>query len=289
MNGFSVLSEMYFSGSENVIEFLEGIGYPIRDYLRFQWFILRKARDWYQTFGFTLVLNTAVDFTQLKIALSKAFPAIRNKKDWEICFYSSRWRRDQEPTDIIYDLLKLHKQFGLVIPEEALVNLIFVSLKPQVQDYVEVLNPQNKVQLLDMLFKFEERYSCKTLRGSRNSDNLQRRGWNERNMFNADDSRRNWTTPVVLCRKNNALPDNNQEEYRFALHYRTLNAITTYPRYPLPLINDLITNIPHTTTMPTLDLKSEYFQLAINPSDIVKTAFVTNNGKYTLGRMPFRL
>ncbi|GFY32088.1 uncharacterized protein TNCV_2622251 [Trichonephila clavipes] len=62
--------------------------------------------------------------------------------------------------------------------EEALVDLIFVRLEPQVQDYVEARNPQNTAQLLEVLSKFEERYSCKTMRGSRNSDNKERRGWN---------------------------------------------------------------------------------------------------------------
>ncbi|GFV74346.1 uncharacterized protein TNCV_5127891 [Trichonephila clavipes] len=57
-------------------------------------------------------------------------------------------------------------------------NLIYITprLEPQVQDYVEVRNPQNTVQLLEVLSKFEERYSCKTMRGSRNSDNVERRG-----------------------------------------------------------------------------------------------------------------
>ncbi|GFV65178.1 uncharacterized protein TNCV_2148701 [Trichonephila clavipes] len=93
------------------------------------------------------------------MALSKAFPAIRNK-NLEIRFYSSQQRRDQEPTDFIYDLLKLHKQLGLGMSEEALVDHIFVRLKPKVQDYGEARNPQNTVQLLEVLSKFEERYSC---------------------------------------------------------------------------------------------------------------------------------
>ncbi|GFX35410.1 uncharacterized protein TNCV_102171 [Trichonephila clavipes] len=110
------------------------------------------------------------------MALSKAFPAILNKKDLEIRFYSSQQRKDQESIDFIYDLLKLHKQLGLGTSEEALVDHIFVRLKPQVQNYEEIQNPQNTVQLLEVLSKFEERYSCKTMRGSSNSDNVERRG-----------------------------------------------------------------------------------------------------------------
>ncbi|GFW47146.1 retrovirus-related Pol polyprotein from transposon gypsy [Trichonephila clavipes] len=73
-------------------------------------------------------------------------------------------------------------------------------------------------------------------------------------------------------------PPENPKAYRFAVDYQKLNAITKYPRYPLPLIDDLIMNVPHTGIMSALDLRSGYFQMAENPSDIVKTAFVTKNG-----------
>ncbi|GFY30378.1 retrovirus-related Pol polyprotein from transposon 297 [Trichonephila clavipes] len=98
-----------------------------------------------------------------------------------------------------------------------------------------------------------------------------------------------YASPVVLCRKKNGLPPDNPDAYRFAVDYRKLNAITKYPRYPLPLIDDLIMNIPHTGIMSALDLRSGYFQIAVNPSDIVKTAFVTKNGTYAFHRMRFGL
>ncbi|GFX22761.1 retrovirus-related Pol polyprotein from transposon 297 [Trichonephila clavipes] len=97
-----------------------------------------------------------------------------------------------------------------------------------------------------------------------------------------------YASPVVLTRKNNGLPPDSPEAYRFAIDYRKLIAITIYPRYPLPLIDDLITNIPHTGVMSTLDLKIGYFQLAISPKDIEKTAFITRNGTFAFLRMPFR-
>ncbi|GFW70183.1 uncharacterized protein TNCV_4467421 [Trichonephila clavipes] len=56
---------------------------------------------------------------------------------------------------------------------------------------------------------FEERYSCKTMLGSRSSDNFERRGWNKRRMSNADDSRRNWRNLEVLRR-----PSNGRNDYR---------------------------------------------------------------------------
>ncbi|GFX61937.1 retrovirus-related Pol polyprotein from transposon opus [Trichonephila clavipes] len=94
---------------------------------------------------------------------------------------------------------------------------------------------------------------------------------------------------VVLTRKNNGLPPDSPEAYRFAIDYRKLNTITKYPRYQLTVIDDLITNIPHTGVMSTLDLKSGYFELAISPKDIEKTAFITRNGTFAFLRMPFGL
>ncbi|GFV86400.1 uncharacterized protein TNCV_1469621 [Trichonephila clavipes] len=87
--------------------------------------------------------------------------------------------------------------------EETLVDHIFFRLEPQVQDYVEVRNPLNTVQLLEVLSKFEERYPCKAMRGSRNSDIVERRGWNERRMSIADDNRRNWRNSEVVRRPSN--------------------------------------------------------------------------------------
>ncbi|GFX25102.1 retrovirus-related Pol polyprotein from transposon 297 [Trichonephila clavipes] len=41
-----------------------------------------------------------------------------------------------------------------------------------------------------------------------------------------------YTSPGGLCRKNNGLPPDSPEAYRFAVDYRKHNAITKYPRYP---------------------------------------------------------
>ncbi|GFU11588.1 uncharacterized protein TNCV_4492211 [Trichonephila clavipes] len=128
----------------------------------------------------------------LRTALSKAFPAIQNRKGLETRFYASQQRQNQDPTDFVYDLLKLQKKLELGMSEKALVDHIFVRLEPQVQDYVEVRNPQNTIQLLEVSAKFEERYSCKATRGSRNSNNVEGRGWNARRMSNVGNNRGNW-------------------------------------------------------------------------------------------------
>ncbi|GFS62753.1 uncharacterized protein TNCV_3201941 [Trichonephila clavipes] len=213
--GFNVWPEVYFSESENVTEFLEGIDNQIKlleipsdlscAYLKGH--LMGRVLDWNQIFGSTLVQNTATDFAQLKAALSKAFPAIQNKKELETRFYASQQRQNQEPTDFVYDLLKTHKKLELGMSEKALVDHIFIRLEPQVQDYVEVRNPQTAIQLLEVLAKFEERYSCKATLGSRNSNNMEGRGRNERRMSNVGNNRGNWRNSEVVHRPNNGRND----------------------------------------------------------------------------------
>ncbi|GFT31050.1 uncharacterized protein TNCV_1684061 [Trichonephila clavipes] len=138
--GFNVWAEMYFSGSENVTEFLEGIDNQIKlieipsdlSYAYLKGHLLGRVLDCYQIFGSVLVQNTATDFAQLKAALSKAFPAIENRKDLETRFYASQQRQNQEPTDFVYNLLKTQKKLELVMSAKALVDHIFVRLEPQV-------------------------------------------------------------------------------------------------------------------------------------------------------------
>ncbi|GFU34471.1 transposon Tf2-9 polyprotein [Trichonephila clavipes] len=88
-----------------------------------------------------------------------------------------------------------------------------------------------------------------------------------------------YASPVVLARKKNDFPPDSPEAYRFAIDYRKLNGIIKYHPYPLPGIDYLLTNIPHTGVMFTLDLKSGYFQWAISPKDIEKMAFITRNAE----------
>ncbi|GFX11731.1 uncharacterized protein TNCV_4340761 [Trichonephila clavipes] len=216
--GFNVWPEVYISGSENVTEFLEGIDNQIKlleipsdlscAYLKGH--LLGRALDWYQIFGSALVQNTASDFAQLKAALSKAFPAIQKRKDLETRFYTSQQRQNQEPTDFVYDLLKLQIKLELGMSEKALVDHTFLlDLNHKSRDYVEVRNPQNTVQLLEVLAKFEERYSGKAIQDSRNSDNVEGRGSNERRMSNVGNNRGNWRNSEVVRR-----PNNDRNDYR---------------------------------------------------------------------------
>ncbi|GFV21361.1 retrovirus-related Pol polyprotein from transposon 17.6 [Trichonephila clavipes] len=98
-----------------------------------------------------------------------------------------------------------------------------------------------------------------------------------------------YALPMVLCRKNNGLLLVLPEFYRFAIDYRKLSAIIKYPRYTLPVIDYLIMNIPSTTVLTNLDLRSGYFQLAANRKNFPKTAFVTKRSTFAFTRMSFDL
>ncbi|GFT90168.1 uncharacterized protein TNCV_1347691 [Trichonephila clavipes] len=207
--GFNVWPEVCFSGSKNVTEFLEGIDNQIKlleitsdlscAYLKSH--LMGRALDGYQIFGSTLVQNTATNFAQLKAALSKAFPTIQNKKELETWFYASQQRQNEEPSDFVYGLLKLHKKLELGMSEKTLVDHIFVRLEPQVL--------QTAIQLLEALAMFEKRYSCKATLGSRNSNNVEGRSWNERKMSNVGNNRGNWRHSEVVHR-----PNNGRNDYR---------------------------------------------------------------------------
>ncbi|GFV98806.1 uncharacterized protein TNCV_2913231 [Trichonephila clavipes] len=209
--GLRVLPEVLFSEFKNVEDFLEGVDNNNKffeiprelacSYLKGH--LLGRAWDWFEIFGLALVQNTATDFVELKVTSAKNLPVISNRNNLEIQVYSSQQSRDRGPTDFIYDLLKFYKKLELCMSAEALVDHIFDRLEPQVQDYVEVRNPKTTAQVLEVMAKFEERYSCKKLKGSRNSDNIGRRGWKERRMSNDDDRRRNWRNSEVLHRPNN--------------------------------------------------------------------------------------
>ncbi|GFX52666.1 hypothetical protein TNCV_3979691 [Trichonephila clavipes] len=65
--------------------------------------------------------------------------------------------------------------------------------------------------------------------------------------------------PVVLIPK-----PNNQ--FRLCIDYRKLNEVTVSDTYPLPRMDDLLQEAKHTAYISTIDLKSGYHQVNVNPS-----------------------
>src|SRR6218665_3403291 len=71
---------------------------------------------------------------------------------------------------------------------------------------------------------------------------------------------------------------------RFCIDYRQLNAITKKDSYPLPRVDDCLDALAGACWFSTLDL-----QVAMNPEDADKTAFVTRRGTFRWRVMPFGL
>lgn len=91
-----------------------------------------------------------------------------------------------------------------------------------------------------------------------------------------------WAANVVLVTKKDG-------GVRLCVDYRKLNAVTEPDRYPLPRIEDVLHAAKNTSFMTTCDLRSGYFQIAVEPEDRDKTAFVSPLGCHRFKRMPMGL
>ena len=91
-----------------------------------------------------------------------------------------------------------------------------------------------------------------------------------------------WASPVVLVRKKDG-------SLRFCIDYRKLNKVTRKDSYPLPRVDDLLDSLSDAQWFSTLDLRSGYWQVEIDPGDREKTAFSTQNGLFQFRVMPFGL
>ena len=74
-----------------------------------------------------------------------------------------------------------------------------------------------------------------------------------------------WASPVVLVKKKN-------QNLRFCVDYRRLNAVIHKDVFPIPRINDLLDQLGGKRVFSTLVAKSEYWQIQMELSSREKTA-----------------
>lgn len=93
-----------------------------------------------------------------------------------------------------------------------------------------------------------------------------------------------WSSPIIIVKKKDGKP-------RFCIDYRKLNAITISDPFPIPKIETILERISQKGTkwFSTIDLKSGYWQVAMDEDSIQKTAFSTESNHYEFCRLPFGL
>ena len=91
-----------------------------------------------------------------------------------------------------------------------------------------------------------------------------------------------WSSNVVLAKKSDG-------SLRFCVDYRRLNDLTYKDSFPLPRIDTCLDALGGSMYFSTMDLRSGFWQVSIDPRDADKTAFVTRKGQFRFRVLSFGL
>ena len=95
-------------------------------------------------------------------------------------------------------------------------------------------------------------------------------------------SRSPWSSPIVLVPKPGG-------KTRFCIDFRKLNSVTVKDVYPLPRIDTLLDTLQGKRYFTLMDMLSGYWNIAMHPNSVDKTALITHQGLYEFLVMPFGL
>ena len=91
-----------------------------------------------------------------------------------------------------------------------------------------------------------------------------------------------YNSPVVLVKKKN-------NEFRFCIDFRALNKITEPISFRIPSLADVFDTLAASDSeiFSSLDMKSGFWQVPLDPSTKHKSAFITHKGVYEFNRLAF--
>ncbi|GFX16122.1 uncharacterized protein TNCV_4703781 [Trichonephila clavipes] len=131
---------------ENIDDFLENIDHNLAYYeipaqlacAYLKGHLKGRALDWFEVLGYRVIEDKTTDYAHLKQTLSEQFPVVRNRSELETRFYFSSQRRDQQPLDFIYELLKIHKVLKLEMSEEKLIDHVVSRLENLIMSKLDI-------------------------------------------------------------------------------------------------------------------------------------------------------
>jgi len=97
-----------------------------------------------------------------------------------------------------------------------------------------------------------------------------------------------YNSPVLVVPKK-GFNEDGSAKLRLVIDYKKLNENTITDRYPMQDPSVILSNLEKVKYFSTIDLESGFHQILMKETDIKKTSFSTNNGKYEFLRMPFGL
>lgn len=96
-----------------------------------------------------------------------------------------------------------------------------------------------------------------------------------------------YSSPIWVVPKK--LDASGKRKVRVVIDYRKINDKTISDRFPIPQIEEILDSLGKSVYFTTLDLKSGFHQIEMDPEHQAKTAFSTALGHFEFTRMPFGL